>query len=122
MPRQDMIRARRGTAAEWDLSTDILYSGELAWASDTNEFKLGDGFNTFSALPSVNASDAAVAAFVTGGGPTETALNSTFVARAESDDISAFGDSFTAADQDGETAWIVAVETCLLYTSDAADE
>ena len=77
MPRQDMIRARRGTAAEWALSTDILYSGELAWASDTNEFKLGDGFNTFSALPSVSASDAAVAAFVTGGGPTETALNST---------------------------------------------
>ena len=80
MPRQDMIRARRGTAAEWALSTDILYSGELAWASDTNEFKLGDGFNTFSALPSVNASDATVAAFVTGGGPTETALNSTMTA------------------------------------------
>jgi len=79
MPRQDMIRARRGTAAEWALSTDILYSGELAWASDTNEFKLGDGFNTFSALPSVSASDAAVAAFVTGGGPTETALNTTNV-------------------------------------------
>lgn len=79
MPRQDMIRARRGTAAEWALSTDILYSGELAWASDTNEFKLGDGFNTFSALPSLSATDAAVAAFVTGGGPTETALNTTFV-------------------------------------------
>ena len=77
MPRQDMIRARRGTAAEWALSTDILYSGELAWASDTNEFKLGDGFNTFSALPSLSATDATVAALVTGGGPTETALNST---------------------------------------------
>ena len=63
MPRQDMIRARRGTAAEWALSTDILYSGELAWASDTNEFKLGDGLNTFSALPT---NDATVAAFVTG--------------------------------------------------------
>ncbi len=67
MPRKDMIQARRGTAAEWAASTDILYSGELAWATDTNVFKLGDGFNTWSGLPGV--------------APTEEELSATFVGR-----------------------------------------
>lgn len=34
---------RNGLSAEWKASTRILGKGELAWASDTGEFKIGDG-------------------------------------------------------------------------------
>lgn len=34
---------RNGLSAEWEASSRILGKGELAWASDTGEFKIGDG-------------------------------------------------------------------------------
>lgn len=42
---------RNGLSAEWETSTKILGKGELAWASDTGEFKIGDGTRTVNNLP-----------------------------------------------------------------------
>lgn len=41
---------RNGLSAEWETSTKILGKGELAWASDTGEFKIGDGEHTWKEI------------------------------------------------------------------------
>ena len=41
---------RNGLSAEWETSTKILGKGELAWASDTGEFKIGDGEHTWKQI------------------------------------------------------------------------
>lgn len=41
---------RNGLSAEWETSTKILGKGELAWASDTGEFKIGDGEKTWKEI------------------------------------------------------------------------
>ena len=41
---------RNGLSAEWETSTKILGKGELAWASDTGVFKIGDGENTWKQI------------------------------------------------------------------------
>ena len=41
---------RNGLSAEWKTSTKILGKGELAWASDTGEFKIGDGEHTWKQI------------------------------------------------------------------------
>lgn len=52
------LQLRTGTKEEWEASDDILYAGEPAIASRTNNvgkteyfMKIGDGENTFSNLP-----------------------------------------------------------------------
>lgn len=44
------IQLRRGTAAQWSLANPILAQGEMGVETDTNQFKLGDGVQTWSAL------------------------------------------------------------------------
>ena len=41
---------RNGLSAEWETSTKILGKGELAWASDTGVFKIGDGEHTWKEI------------------------------------------------------------------------
>ena len=41
---------RNGLSAEWKASSRILGKGELAWASDTGEFKIGDGEHTWEQI------------------------------------------------------------------------
>ena len=41
---------RNGLSAEWETSGRILGKGELAWASDTGEFKIGDGEHTWKQI------------------------------------------------------------------------
>lgn len=41
---------RNGLSAEWEASSRILGKGELAWASDTGEFKIGDGEKTWKEI------------------------------------------------------------------------
>ena len=41
---------RNGLSAEWEASSRILGKGELAWASDTGEFKIGDGEHTWKEI------------------------------------------------------------------------
>ena len=44
---------RNGLSAEWETSTKILGKGELAWASDTGEFKIGDGEHAWKDIPRI---------------------------------------------------------------------
>ena len=44
---------RNGLSAEWKTSTKILGKGELAWASDTGEFKIGDGEHAWKDIPRI---------------------------------------------------------------------
>lgn len=41
---------RNGLSAEWEASSRILGKGELAWASDTGVFKIGDGEHTWKEI------------------------------------------------------------------------
>ena len=41
---------RNGLSAEWEASSRILGKGELAWASDTGVFKIGDGEKTWKQI------------------------------------------------------------------------
>lgn len=43
MPRKDLIQYRRGTAAEWLSVNPTLASGEIGFATDANEIRVGDG-------------------------------------------------------------------------------
>lgn len=43
MPRVDLIQYRRGTSTEWVAANPILASGEVGWAKDLNEIRIGDG-------------------------------------------------------------------------------
>lgn len=52
MPRQDLIRCRRGTAAEWAAANPVLAAGEPGFETDTEVMKLGDGASPWTALPS----------------------------------------------------------------------
>ena len=47
----DRIQFRRDTAANWTAYNPILLEGELGFELDTDQYKLGDGIHTWSALP-----------------------------------------------------------------------
>ena len=44
---------RNGLSAEWKASSRVLGKGELAWASDTGEFKIGDGEHAWKDIPRI---------------------------------------------------------------------
>lgn len=44
------IQFRRGTAAEWATDNPILAAAELGFETDTNQFKIGDGTNSWNDL------------------------------------------------------------------------
>jgi len=47
MPRQSLIKVRRGTAAEWNSANPVLDEGELGFATDTGEMKIGNGSDSW---------------------------------------------------------------------------
>lgn len=50
MPRTNLIKVRRGTAAQWASADPTLASGELGYETDTNLLKIGDGTTAYSSL------------------------------------------------------------------------
>jgi len=44
------MQQRRGTAEQWTLANPVLAGGELGVETDTYQFKIGDGVNTWSSL------------------------------------------------------------------------
>jgi hypothetical protein len=44
------MQQRRGTASQWTTANPILAAGEIGFETDTNQFKMGDGTNTWSSL------------------------------------------------------------------------
>lgn len=45
------VQLRRGTEQEWIDNNPVLWNGEFGFESDTNRFKVGDGFRNWDALP-----------------------------------------------------------------------
>jgi hypothetical protein len=48
------IQLRRGLAAQWTATNVLLAQGEMAVETDTKNFKVGDGINTWNNLPYSN--------------------------------------------------------------------
>lgn len=44
------LQIRRDTEANWSSANPVLSSGELAWESDTNKMKIGDGSTAYNSL------------------------------------------------------------------------
>ncbi len=44
------MQQRRGTAQQWTDANPVLAAGEIGFETDTNQFKIGDGVNLWSAL------------------------------------------------------------------------
>jgi hypothetical protein len=56
MTKRDIIKFRRGTAAEWAASEpqpggEVLRLGEPGWEKDTGKLKIGDGITSWNSLP-----------------------------------------------------------------------
>lgn len=49
--RDDLIQLRRGTAAEWTAADPVLDAGEPGYELDTDQVKIGNGTDVWSALP-----------------------------------------------------------------------
>jgi hypothetical protein len=62
------LQIRRGTSTEWGASTAILAAGELVWASDTRQFKVGDGTKTWAQLEYVAGPTGAAGPGIASGG------------------------------------------------------
>jgi hypothetical protein len=45
------VQFRRGTAAQWTSANPVLSQGEAGYEFDTGRFKIGNGSNTWNALP-----------------------------------------------------------------------
>lgn len=44
------MQQRRGTSAQWISANPVLAAGEIGFETDTNQFKMGDGVNTWTNL------------------------------------------------------------------------
>jgi hypothetical protein len=58
------IKLKRGTEARWLSLNPVLASGEPGFAVDTNQLKVGNGVDTWSNLPSINASGTNVSSYI----------------------------------------------------------
>lgn len=63
MPKITSIVIRRGTTTNWSSVNPVLSDGEITWDSTVSKFKIGDGSNTWMALPYVG--DAVLAGKIT---------------------------------------------------------
>jgi hypothetical protein len=63
MPAQTVIKIRRDTSTNWSSVNPILAAGEIAFETDTDKIKVGDGSSTWSQLD--YASGAGTAAEIT---------------------------------------------------------
>ena len=50
MPAQTVIKVRRDTAANWTFADPTLASGEIGFETDTNQIKIGNGTDAWTAL------------------------------------------------------------------------
>jgi hypothetical protein len=55
MPRNELIQARRGTAAAWASANPVLAAGEPGFVTDTGDVKYGDGVTAWNSLKPSNS-------------------------------------------------------------------
>ena len=61
---QTRIALRNDTTAKWALSSVVLLKGELAYDSELNVFKIGDGVHTYSELGDKFISEAEIKSLI----------------------------------------------------------
>jgi len=59
MPRIDLIKLRRGTAAQWTSANPVLAEGEYGFETDTLQSKIGNGTDNWNDLSYLSASSGA---------------------------------------------------------------
>ncbi len=52
-----IVKNRNNTSTYFNTNKPVLYSGEIAFETDTNKIKVGDGVNTYDLLPYLSADD-----------------------------------------------------------------
>lgn len=55
MPRNTLVRLRRGTSLEWSSVNPLLASGEPGYEVDTNKLKIGNGISNWNSLGYIGA-------------------------------------------------------------------
>lgn len=61
MPREDLIRFRRDSAANWTSVNPVLASGEPGYDTTSDQFRIGDGLTAWSELSPIGSEAVAIA-------------------------------------------------------------
>ena len=104
------IQVRRDTLSNWNANNPILSSGEIAFITDENKFKVGNGSTAFSSLPYLQADayiDSVILGTDTTGNYVETMIS---------------GDGISLSGQGSESASVTVTNTGVLSVSGTANE
>jgi hypothetical protein len=104
------IQVRRDTLSNWNANNPVLSSGEIAFVSDENKFKVGDGSLAFNSLPYLQA-DAYLDSVILG---TDTTGN--YV------ETMASGDGISLSGQGSESASVTVTNTGVLSLTGIENE
>ena len=96
------IQVRRDTLSNWNANNPVLSSGEIAFVTDENKFKVGNGSSAFSSLPYLQADayiDSVILGTDTTGNYVETMIS---------------GDGISLSGQGSESASVTVTNTGVL--------
>ena len=104
------IQVRRDTLSNWNANNPVLSSGEIAFVTDENKFKVGNGSTAFSSLPYLQADayiDSVILGTDTTGNYVETMIS---------------GDGINLSGQGSESASVTVTNTGVLSLTGTANE
>ena len=104
------IQVRRDTLSNWNANNPVLSSGEIAFVTDENKFKVGNGSSAFSSLPYLQADayiDSVILGTDTTGNYVETMIS---------------GDGINLSGQGSESASVTVTNTGVLSLSGTTNE
>ena len=104
------IQVRRDTLSNWNANNPVLSSGEIAFVTDENKFKVGNGSTAFSSLPYLQADayiDSVILGTDTTGNYVETMIS---------------GDGISLSGQGSESASVTVTNTGVLSLAGTANE
>ena len=104
------IQVRRDTLSNWNANNPVLSSGEIAFVTDKNKFKVGNGSSAFSSLPYLQADayiDSVILGTDTTGNYVETMIS---------------GDGINLSGQGSESASVTVTNTGVLSLSGTTNE
>ena len=104
------IQVRRDTLSNWNANNPVLSSGEIAFVTDENKFKVGNGSSAFSSLPYLQADayiDSVILGTDTTGNYVETMIS---------------GDGISLSGQGSESASVTVTNTGVLSLTGTTNE
>ena len=106
----NLIQVRRDTLTNWNANDPVLANGEIAFVTDENKFKVGNGSDSFSELPYLQADayiDSVILGTDTTGNYVETMIS---------------GDGISLSGQGSESASVTVTNTGVLSLTGTANE